>query len=91
MRAHPAELLYETTSDSAYLAMQAALRGGGMRGVAAELRAKLWQLRRDGLLFWSAAHIVVFSMPLWWLQPIADNFLTLLFNVYQSLLAHREV
>lgn len=71
--------------------MQAALRGGGMRGVAAELRAKLWQLRRDGLLFWSAAHIVVFSMPLWWLQPIADNFLTLLFNVYQSLLAHREV
>lgn len=82
------QLFYETTSDSAYLAMQAWLRGGGMPGVLRELKAKLWTLRRDGLVFWSAAHIICFSMPVWWMMPIADNSLTMVFNVYQSLLAH---
>ena len=82
------QLFYETTSDSAYLAMQAGLRGESM---AAELKAKLWTLRKDALVYWSAAHIFVFSMPVWWLQPIADNTLTLVFNVYQSLLAHRQL
>jgi len=82
------QLLYETASDSTYLAMQAKLQG---RSVAAELRAKLWTLRRDALVYWSAAHMFCFSMPVWWLQPIADNSLTLFFNVYQSLLAHKAV
>ena len=85
------QLIYETTSDSAYLALQAGLRGGGWRGIMAELKAKLWTLRRDAIVYWSAAHIFVFSMPVWWLQPIADNSLTLIFNVYQSLLAHKEL
>ena len=85
------QLVYETSSDSAYLAMQAALRGAGLRGVLAELRAKLWTLRKDGLVYWSLAHLALFSIPIWWMQPIADNITTMIFNIYQSFLSHRPL
>ena len=83
--------VYDTASDAVYLALQAALRGGGARGIAAELRAKLWTLRRDGLVFWSMAHMALFSIPVYWMQPIADNLTTIIFNTYQSLLAHQPL
>ena len=85
------QLVYETSSDSAYLAMQAALRGAGLRGVLAELSAKLWTLRKDGLVYWSLAHLALFSIPIWWMQPIADNITTMIFNIYQSFLSHRSI
>ena len=71
--------------------LQAGLRGAGLKGIVAELRAKLWTLRRRALLFWSVAHVACFSVPVYWMMPIADNFLTLVFNVYQSILAHEHI
>jgi hypothetical protein len=67
---------------------QALLRGGGMRAVGKELRSKLFDVWRDGLVFWSFAHVVVFSMPIWWLQPIVDNLFTLVFNTYLACVAY---
>ena len=85
----PLNTVYDTVSDVMYLALQVVLRGGGARAVVLELRAKLWTLRRDGCLFWSLAHVALFSIPVWWLQPIADNLTSIVFNVYQSLLSHQ--
>jgi hypothetical protein len=85
------QVVYETTSNGVYLSMQALLRGGGRRGVAAELRNKFFSVWRDGLIFWSMAHMVVFSMPIWWMQPIADNFFTLLFNTYLAYVSNKAV
>jgi len=34
------------------------------------------------------AHLALFSIPIWWVQPIADNLTTMIFNVYQSYLSH---
>lgn len=42
------QVVYETTSNGVYLSMQALLRGGGWRGVAAELRKKFFSVWRDG-------------------------------------------
>ena len=43
------------------------------RRIREEIRAKLFDVWRDGLVFWSAAHVVVFAMPIWWLQPIVEH------------------
>ena len=43
------------------------------------------------MVFWSVCHVALFSLPVYWLQPIFDNSLSLLFNVYQSLLAHQDL
>jgi len=85
------QVVYETTSNTVYLSLQALLRGGGRRGVVAELRGKFFKVWRDGLLFWSAAHIVVFSMPIWWMQPITDNFFTLIFNAYLAYVSNSAI
>ena len=53
-----------------------------------ELKEKLWTAWTDGLIYWSFAHMAVFLMPFWWLQPIADNVATLFFNSYLSLLSN---
>uniref|UniRef100_A0A7S0PXS7 Uncharacterized protein n=1 Tax=Coccolithus braarudii TaxID=221442 RepID=A0A7S0PXS7_9EUKA len=85
------QALYETTSNAAYLSMQAGLRGRGWRGVMAELRGKFWTVWRDGLIFWSGCFVVVFAMPIWWLQPIMDNLFTLFFNTYLAMMAYRPI
>ena len=54
------------------------------------LAFKFWSVWRDGLVFWSGAHMVVFLMPIWWLQPIADKLFTLAFNTYLSLRAYED-
>jgi|EP00966_Prymnesium_polylepis_P219949 hypothetical protein len=87
------QLVYETTSNAVYLALQAAMRRGKpgetrLKRIVAELRGKLFGVWRDGLIFWSAAHIVVFAMPIWWLQPIMDNLFTLMFNTYLAITAY---
>lgn len=81
------QLLYESTSNALYLSLQAVFRGMGWRGVKAELRAKFVKCWLDGVVFWSAAHVVVFAMPFWWLQPIVDNTFTLFFNTCARTLA----
>lgn len=73
------------------LALQCGLRGGDLHAIVAELRAKLWTVWRDGLAFWSVAHMVVFAQPIWWLQPFLGNLFTLVFNVYLAVTAHRPV
>jgi hypothetical protein len=85
------QLVYESVSNLAYLAMQAAFRGGGRSEIVAQIRGKFFSVWVDGLLFWSAAHMVVFLMPIWWLQPIADNLFTLVFNTYLSTRAYESV
>lgn len=87
------QLVYETTSNAVYLALQAAMRRGKpgetrLRRIITELRSKLFGVWRDGLIFWSAAHVVVFAMPIWWLQPIMDNLFTLMFNTYLAITAY---
>jgi hypothetical protein len=84
------QLLYETSSSTAYLALQAVAQGHGARGVARSLRTNLWRVWRDGLAFWSTAHLVVFALPAWWMQPVVDNLATLVFNTYLALVAHAE-
>ncbi|KAL3899812.1 MAG: hypothetical protein SGPRY_012581 [Prymnesium sp.] len=89
--------LTHPVSNALYLALQAGMRGRGeldedcSRRIANELRMKFFSVWRDGLMFWSAAHIVVFAMPIWWLQPIVDNIFTLIFNVYLAIAAHRTI
>jgi len=85
------QLVYETSSNAAYLSIQAWLRGGGWRAIGAELSSKFLGVWWDGVIFWSFAHIVVFSMPIWWLQPIADNLFTLVFNTYLAFVAYKPV
>ncbi|KAG8461879.1 hypothetical protein KFE25_013898 [Diacronema lutheri] len=82
------QVVYESASNALYLALQAAFRGMGWNGVLTELRHKFFKCWCDGVLFWSAAHVVVFAMPFWWLQPIVDNTFTLFFNTYLAMLAH---
>ena len=41
--------------------------------------------------YWSLAHLALFSIPIWWVQPIADNVTTMIFNVYQSFLSHQSL
>ena len=53
------------------------------------LTAPLAVCPRHRLVYWSCAHMVVFSMPFWWLQPIADNVATLFFNAHLSVLANK--
>jgi hypothetical protein len=70
--------------------VQALFRGGGRREIGEELASKFWSVWRDGLVFWTGAHMVVFLMPIWWLQPIADNLFTLAFNTYLSIRAYED-
>ena len=67
------------------------MKGGGLRACGREIKAKLMTAWRDGLVYWSCAHLVVFSIPVWWLQPLADNVATLFFNAYLSVLANKEI
>ena len=69
--------------------LQVILRGGGLQEVGAELRSKLFDVWRASLIFWLFAHAIVFSIPVWWLQPMVDNLFTFGFNVYLALAAHR--
>lgn len=78
------QLLYESASNALYLSLQALMRGMGWRGARQELRDKFFKCWRDGVVFWSAAHVVVFAMPFWWLQPIVDNTFTLFFNTCEA-------
>lgn len=84
------QLVYEPVSSAAYLACQALLKGKGWKGARAELKAKMWTAWTDGLVYWSFAHMFVFMMPFWWLQPIADNIATLFFNSYLSILSNSD-
>ena len=54
------------------------------------LTAPLAVCPRHRLVYWSCAHMVVFSMPFWWLQPITDNLATLFFNSYLSMLSNGD-
>ena len=82
------QVVYEPISSGGYLAIQAVLRGKSWKGVVAEVRSKLYTAWSDGLVYWSLAHMFVFLMPFWWLQPIADNIATLFFNSYLSILSN---
>lgn len=79
------QLVYETASAAAYLALQAALQG---RSAAGALRRNLRAVWLNGAAFWSVAHVLVFSLPAWWMQPIMDNLFTLCFNTYLATVAH---
>ena len=82
------QLVYEPVSSAAYLSIQALLKGKGWKGARKELKDKMWTAWTDGLIYWSFAHMFVFMMPFWWLQPIADNVATLFFNSYLSMLSN---
>ena len=84
------QVVYEPVSSGAYLLLQSLLRGDGWQGALNELSAKLGTAWRDGLIYWSFAHMVVFMIPYWWLQPIADNVATLAFNAYLSVLSNSD-
>ena len=72
-----------------YLGLQEASRGGGMRGVLSELRAKFWSAWTSGLLFFSGTHLLMFLAPVWWVQPIIDNLSCLVLNTYLSILSNQ--
>jgi hypothetical protein len=79
---------YETASTAAYLGLQEAARGGDARSVWRELRAKFWRAWASGVGFFSATHLLMFLLPVWWLQPLLDNLTCLAFNTYLALLSH---
>lgn len=82
------QLVYESFSTAAYLGLQEAARGGGIRGVASELRRKFWRAWTSGIAFFSATHLLMFLVPIWWVQPILDNLSCLAFNTYLALLSY---
>jgi len=84
------QLVYEPVSSGAYLVIQALLKGLGWRGAISEMRRKLYGAWRDGLVYWSLAHVCIFMIPYWWLQPLADNVATMFFNAYLSILSNDE-
>ena len=59
---------YETASTAAYLGLQEAARGGGPRSILGEIRHKFWRAWKSGFAFFSAAHVLMFLVPVWWLQ-----------------------
>mmetsp|Transcript_3874 Transcript_3874/g.8139 ORF Transcript_3874/g.8139 Transcript_3874/m.8139 type:complete len:261 (+) Transcript_3874:3-785(+) len=85
------QLMYESLSNAVYLSLQAAFRREGFAGVVRELKSKFFRSWIDGVYFWSFAHMVVFLMPIWWLQPIVDNLFTLVFNTYLAFLANAPI
>ena len=85
------QLGYETLSTGAYLGLQEVARGGGVRGVLREWRHKFWRAWTSGLAFFSATHLAMFLVPIWWLQPLIDNLSCLAFNTYLALLSHEHV
>jgi len=84
------QLVYETFSTSSYLALQAVLRGEGWRGALAELRGKFRRVWLDGFAFFGVLHVILFVLPLWWLQPMMDNLATLVFNTYLAWYSHES-
>ena len=42
----------------------------------------------DGVAFFSAANLLMFLLPVWWLQPVLDNLTCLVFNTYLSYVSH---
>jgi hypothetical protein len=84
------QVVYEPVSSAGYLAVQALLKGRGWRGAVSEVRQKLYVAWRDGLIYWSLAHVGIFMIPYWWLQPLADNVATMFFNAYLSVLSNDE-
>ena len=84
------QLGYESASTATYLGLQEAARGGGGRGVLRELKQKFWKAWTSGVAFFSATHLLMFLVPLWWLQPILDNLSCLAFNTYLAMLSHAE-
>ena len=81
---------YETTSTAAYLGLQEGMRGGGPKQIFKELKSKFWRAYRSGLAFFTAQNLLIFLLPVWWLQPIVDNLSCLGFNTYLALLSHEE-
>lgn len=81
---------YESLSTAAYLGAQEVARGGGMRGVARELRAKFWKTWRSGFAFFSAAQLLMFLVPVWWVQPLLDNLACLAFNTYLAMVSYDQ-
>ena len=81
---------YETTSTAAYLGLQEVMRGGGPKQIFKELKSKFWRAYRSGLAFFTAQNLLIFLLPVWWLQPIVDNLSCLGFNTYLALLSHEE-
>lgn len=84
------QLVYEPVSSGGYLVIQALLKGRSWRGAVSELRRKLYGAWRNGLVYWSLAHVSIFMIPYWWLQPLADNVATMFFNAYLSILSNAE-
>ena len=67
------QLVYESASTVLYLALQEAVRGGGVRSALDEVRGKFWRAWASGLAFFSVTHGIMFLAPLWWMQPVIDN------------------
>lgn len=81
---------YESASTAAYLGLQEAARGGGLRSVLREVRRKFWRAWTSGLAFFSITHIAMFMVPLWWMQPILDNLSCLGYNTYLAMLSYDD-
>ena len=84
------QLGYETASTAAYLGVQEVARGGGFKGAIREIRTKFWKAWKSGTAFFSASQLLMFLVPLWWLQPLLDNIACLGFNTYLAMLSHDD-
>ncbi len=62
----------------------------GIRAVLREIRQKFWRAWTYGLAFFSVSHLMIFMLPIWWLQPLLDNLACLTFNTYLALLSHED-
>ena len=82
------QLVYEAASTAIYLSLQALLRGDGAAAARRELKEKFLGTWADGVLFFSATNVLMFLLPVWWLQPVVDNLACLAFNTYLSLVSH---
>ena len=68
--------------------MHHALCKAHARGKRRELKEKFLGTWADGVLFFSATNVLMFLLPVWWLQPVVDNLACLAFNTYLSLVSH---
>lgn len=82
------QLVYEAGSTAIYLTLQALLRGDGAAAARRELREKFLGTWADGVLFFSTTNLLMYLLPVWWLQPVVDNLACLAFNTYLSLVSH---
>ncbi len=85
------QLVYESASTAFYLGLQEGVRGGGVRGVWREIRSKFVRAWSRGVAFFSVAHVLMFLVPFWWLQPVVDNLSTLIFNIWLARLSYLGV